>query len=405
MPTYKFKAQKIGGGGEEIEGTREAENEYALTSELRKENYVVINFHEQGLKKKFSFLNASISHVSLSEKMLFFRNLSVMIGAGLTILRALEVLERQTRNKAFKKIIRDLHSNILKGNNVSVSMVAHKKIFPGFAIAMIKAGEKSGKMDESLNLVADQMEKEYTLRKKVRGAMIYPTIVLIAMVIIGILMLIYVVPTLVSTYSELEIELPISTKIIIWLSNSLIANSIILLSALIALLISLVFLSKTERFKKLLSTVCLSLPLINPLVQKINSARTARTLSSLAGSGVEILEAIDVTADVVQNFHYKKVLKKAKEEIKKGSKISSVFKKYEKIYPPLVGEMIAVGEETGKLSDMLFKLAVFYEEEVSETTKNLTVIIEPILMIIIGVVVGFFALSMITPMYSMVGAF
>lgn len=353
----------------------------------------------------FKFKNFYISHVGLSEKMMFFRNLSVMIGAGLTISRALEVLKRQTKNKTFKKIIEDIRSNIVKGNNTSASMAVHKKIFPKFAIAMIKAGEKSGKMNESLNLVADQMEKEYQLRKKVRGAMIYPSIVLVAMVSIAILMLIYVVPTLVSTYSELEIELPMSTKIIIWASNSLLENSVLMAVIFFTLLISLIFISRTEKFKKILSSVCLNLPIITPLVQKINSARTARTLSSLSGSGVEILEAIDVTTDVVQNFHYKQVLRMTKEEIKKGAKISSVFKKYEKIYPPLVGEMIAVGEETGKLSDMLLKLAIFYESEVSETTKNLTVIIEPILMIVIGIAVGFFAISMITPMYSMVGAF
>lgn len=405
MPTYKFKAKKIGGKDEEIEGIREAENEYVLASELRKENCIIINFEEQGLRKKFAFLNKTVNHVRLSEKMLFFRNLSVMIGAGLTVSRSLEVLERQAKNKAFKKIISKIRADIIKGNSTSKSMATQKKIFPNFAVAMIKSGEKTGKMDEALNLIANQMEKEYILRKKVRGAMIYPSIVLTAMVIIAILMLIYVVPTLVSTYSELSIELPTSTKIIIWTSNALIESSFIVFVVFLILLISLISVARTEKFKKMFSSLCLNLPLVTPLVQKINSARTARTLSSLSGSGVEILEAIDVTSDVVQNFQYKKVLKKAKEEIKKGSRISTAFKKYEKIYPPLMGEMIAVGEETGKLPDMLLKLAVFYENEVSETTKNLTVIIEPILMIVIGVFVGFFALSMITPMYSMVGAF
>lgn len=352
---------------------------------------------------KFNFLTFNFGLIKLSEKMLFFRNLSVMIGAGLTVSRALDVLERQVKNKAFKKIIKEIHADITKGNSISASMAVHKKIFPKFAVAMMKSGERSGKMDESLSLIADQMEKEHQLKKKVKGAMIYPSIVLTAMLIIAVLMFIYVVPTLVSTFDELGVELPTSTKIIIWISSSIINHSILIIIVFLVLVSSFVMIFRTEKFKKLLSTVCLNLPIVTPLVQKINSARTARTLSSLSSSGVEILEAIDVTADVVQNFHYKKVLREAREEIKKGSRISSVFKKYEKIYPPLVGEMIAVGEETGKLPNMLLKLAIFYESEVSETTKNLTVIVEPILMIIIGVAVGFFAVSMITPMYSVMG--
>jgi len=399
MPTFKFKAKKID-GEEEIEGIREAENEYALTQELRKDNYILVDFKKQGIKKKFAFLAGFISHISLSEKMLFFRNLSIMISAGLTITRALEVLERQTRNKSLKEIIKEIRSDVTKGNNTSDSMAVHKKIFPKFAIAMIRAGEKSGKMDESMNLVADQMDKEYQLKKKIRGAMIYPSIVLSTMIVISILMLVYVMPTLVSTFTELGVELPLSTKVMIWTSSAIINNYVLIIILFLAFLFGIIAVSKTEKFKRTAGNIIFHLPLMAPLVQKINSARTARTLSSLVSSGVEIIEALDVTSDVVQNFHYKEVLKKAKEEIKKGSKMSSIFKKYEKIYPPLVGEMIAVGEETGKLSDMLFKLAVFYEGEVSETTKNLTVIIEPILMLVIGAAVGFFALSMITPMYS-----
>ncbi len=400
MPIYKFKAQKIDGSGGEIEETREAENELALAADLKREGYIIVHAKKEGLKTKLGFLDSFIGRIKLSEKMLFFRNLSIMINAGLTTSRAMEVLIRQTKNKNLQKVIEEVHSNIIKGNSISSSMAVHKKVFPKFAIAMVEAGEKSGKMDESLNLVADQMDKEYQLIKKVRGAMIYPCIVFMAMIGIGILMLIYVVPTLTATFTELGVDLPLGTKIIIGASDFILHNFVLVIVIFIVLIFSLISVWRTERFKRILGTALMHLPITAALVQKINSARTARTLSSLSNSGVEILEAMDVTTDVVQNFHYKRVLQKAKEEIKKGEKISSVFKKYEKIYPPLVGEMIAVGEETGKLSDMLLKLALFYEGEVSETTKNLTVIIEPILMIVIGTVVGFFAVSMITPMYS-----
>ena len=233
----------------------------------------------------------------------------------------------------------------------------------------------------------------------------YPAIIMLAMVCIGILMLIYVVPTLVSTFENIEMELPASTRLIIWFSNSLIANSIFFVIGLIILTIGFYFFSKTEVSRKIMSAVFIKIPIISSLVRKINSARTARTFSSLLGSGVDIIESIDVTIEVVQNHQYKKVLKSAKVEIKKGSMISESFKKAEHIYPPLFGEMIAVGEETGKLAEMLAKLADFYENQVNETTKDIATIIEPVLMLLVGGVVGFFAVSMMKPMYSMMGGF
>ncbi|MFC1751697.1 type II secretion system F family protein, partial [Patescibacteria group bacterium] len=269
--------------------------------------------------------------------------------------------------------------------------------------AIVKSGEMSGKLHESLGLVADQMERDFRLKRKVRGAMTYPVIVVLAMIIIGILMLIYVVPTLVSTFEGMGVELPASTRLVIWFSNSLIANSIFFIVGLATLIIGFYFFSKTEISRRIMGTVFIKTPIISSLVRKINAARTARTLSALLGSGVDIIESIDVTIEVVQNYHYKKVLRNAKAEIKKGLMISKSFKKAEDIYPPLVGEMIAVGEETGKLSEMLDKLAGFYESEVNETTKDMATIVEPVLMLFIGAVVGFFAISMMKPMYSMMG--
>ncbi len=402
MPTFKFKAKNL--KGEETEGTREAEDRFALARILRQDNFILIDFKEEGKKKKFDLKSISIGGVSANDKIIFTHNLAVMIEAGLPISKSLKILIKQTRNPKFKKALLQISTNIIKGDSLSSSMAKYPKIFSNLYVSMIKAGEKTGKLQETLDLIADQMEKEAHLKKKVKSAMVYPAIIVTAMIGVAILMLIYVVPSLTSTFEELGVELPISTQIIVWLSNSLVTNSLLILGVVLIFIMLFVYLFRKPNFRNKFDGILLRTPIVAPLVQKINSARTARTLSSLIDSGVSILEAIDTTKNVVQNTKYKQVLKEAKKEIQKGEPIASTFKKSDKIFPILFGEMTAVGEETGKLSEMLLQLAEYYEEEVDEITKNMATIIEPVLMIIIGVAVGFFAISMIKPMYSMLGA-
>ncbi|MCF7835704.1 MAG: type II secretion system F family protein [Candidatus Marinimicrobia bacterium] len=401
MPSFKFTAKKL--DGEEINETREVEDAFALSRDLKKEGYILIDFEEEGKKKKFSMPTFSFENVSLEERMIFTRNLAVMTGAGLSLSRALAVLSKQVKDVRFKKTLPAIIESLAQGKSLSDSMAEHKKIFSNLYVAMIKAGEKSGKLHESLSLLAFQMETDAVLRKKVKGAMIYPSIIFTAMIGIGILMLIYVVPTLTSTFEELGVELPASTQFIVWLSNSLITNSLLILLVGLSFVVIFYFLFKNKKFKDIFNKILLKTPVLSALIQKINSARTARTLSSLLGSGVDIVDALDTTTDVLQNPSYKKVLQDAKKEIQGGENISAAFQKAEGVFPILVGEMIAVGEETGKISEMLLKLAIFYEGEVSEATKNMATIIEPVLMLVIGGAVGFFAVSMIKPMYSMMG--
>jgi type IV pilus assembly protein PilC len=267
---------------------------------------------------------------------------------------------------------------------------------------MVKMGEESGKLSGALNLIAAQLEKDWLIRKKIKGALIYPTIVVVALVAIGILLLTFVVPTLVSTFAELGIDLPLSTQFIIAASNFLIENTVLAIIIFIVLVFSFWRALRTPKGRRVFDWVVLHMPIISPLVKMVNAARTSRTLASLTGSGVKILEALDITNDVIQNSYYREVIQKAKKDIEKGKPISSVFIGAEDLYPILVGEMMAVGEETGQFSQMLDEVAVFYEEEVSNATKNLSTVVEPILMLVVGAVVGFFAISMISPMYSMV---
>jgi len=407
MVKFKFTAKKI--DGKELGGTREAADRFDLARQLKSEGYVLVDFSEKGEKKKkgidLEWLNNLLGKVRLQEKMMFTRNLGVMVGAGLPLARALEVLTKQTKNPKFKKVISELSQSITKGKSLSEAVSEHPDVFPPLFVAMLKSGETTGKMEESLKLLAMQMDKDYTLRRKVKGAMVYPAIVILAMVGIGILMLTTVVPSLISIFDELNVELPMSTRIVIWFSNSLAANSLILALIVFSVIGFFGWAWRKPFFQRGLSTALLHMPLIKGLVKKINAARTARTMSSLVDSGVEILEALDVTKDVLQNVHYKHVVENAKAQIKKGSAVSVAFKAAEDIYPPLLSEMIEVGEETGKLSQMLLRVADFYEEEVAEATKDMATIIEPALMIVIGVAVGFFAVAMMKPMYSIVGGF
>jgi len=393
--------------GEETEGAKEAEDKFELARELKKEGYIIISSEEEGTARKKNpaliFILSLIRMISVAEKMLFSRNLAVMLSAGLPISRALTALSRQTRNKKFKKVIADLEAEIQKGEPLSMAMDQHPEVFSALFAAMVRSGEKSGKLPESLNLISRQLEREMILKRRIKGALMYPMIIFAAMIGVGIVMMIFVVPTLVSVFTELNVELPLSTKIVIFTSSFLVNNLFLASLTVFAVIVFVFWALRAKRGKRLLDAVFLRLPFFSSLVKKINSSRTTRTLSSLIGAGVDIIEAFDVTKSVVGNHYYQEVLEKAKAEIQKGQPIAQVFLAAENLYPPLVGEMVAVGEETGELSNMLLRLADFYEEEVGETTKNLTTIIEPILMIFIGAVVGFFAVSMIQPMYSMMG--
>jgi type IV pilus assembly protein PilC len=266
---------------------------------------------------------------------------------------------------------------------------------------MVMAGEESGKLADALTLIGAQLERAYTLKKKIKGALIYPGIILVAMIAISVLMLIFVVPTLTQTFEELGAELPKSTQAIILVSDFLVEQTLVAVSIPLLIILIIFYLARTKNGKKVFYYTLLRLPVIGSLNKEIQAARTARTLSSLLSSGVEIVMSISITSEVLQNPYYKDVLTMAEESVQKGLPLSASFTENEEIYPILVGEMISVGEETGKLPNMLLQVAEFYESEVEQKTKDMSTIIEPFLMIIIGVFVGFFAISMISPIYSL----
>jgi type IV pilus assembly protein PilC len=401
----QYKVKVFNKNGEIEERLIEAVDKSALFASLKKDEIKPISFEELKSNRKITFnlkaLNKKFSTVKEKDKIIFARNLGAMLGAGLAISRAIFVMKKQAKNLKFKAVLEDIEDYIKKGNNLSNSLSRHPKVFSSIFVAMVKAGEESGSLTESLKVVSLQMEKAYTLKKKIRGAMIYPGIILFAAFTIGILMLMFVVPTLTETFKELDVELPLSTRSIIIISDFMKNHTLIFLGAFIAIAGSLYSYLRTAKGKRNLDFVLLHTPLISGLVRETNSARTSRTLSSLLSSGVEVVNALSITKDVIQNSYYKDILKESEEKVQKGVQLSEIFSKYEDLYPVFVGEMINVGEETGKLPEMLLSVAVFYEDDIDQKTKNMSTIIEPFLMIFIGAFVGFFALSMISPIYSL----
>ena len=393
--------------GAKIEGEEDGENERNLAAKLRAKNLLLIESWAKDSKQKKSFEIQSIlwrlGRVSLVEKINFARNLAVMIGAGLSLIRSLDAMAEQTNNLKFKKIIVDIIENVNKGKNFSESMMPHNKIFGDIFINMIASGEVSGKLEKTLILLSRQMKRDYDLRSRVRSAMIYPAIIVMVLLAIGILMLVYVVPTLTSTFAELEIQLPITTRILIASSSFLLTYYLYVVIGFAGFIALFVRIIKTKSGKEIFDKIIIKIPVFGPLIQKFNIARMARTFGSLIISGVSITKALEITSSVLGNVLFRQAIAQASEDIQKGKPLNETLKKFPKLFPPMFTQTISVGEETGTISRMLFRLAIFYEEDVTTTTKNLSTIVEPMLMIFIGGVVGLFAVSIIQPIYGGLG--
>ncbi|KKW17290.1 hypothetical protein A3C86_02600 [Candidatus Kaiserbacteria bacterium RIFCSPHIGHO2_02_FULL_49_16] len=398
---FTYTAEK--NDGEVYKGIAEARDRFELYEIIRREGAHIIAISEEQNRGKFSleYWNAKLGSVSEYEKILFARNLGAMLGAGLSLARALSVMERQVKNPKMAMIVSELSSDIRRGNSFNVSLAKHPGVFSKLLIALVHAGEEGGDLPASLAVVAEQMERMYNLKKKIRGALIYPTIILIAMVGITILMMIEVVPTLAQTFIEMKVALPASTRLIISISDFLVQYTVLALGLIFGTVAAIYFALRTTIGRRVGDFVSLRLPIIGTLVREVNAARTSRTLASLLTSGVDVLSSLEIVADVVQNSYFQEVIRDARVAVGQGQPLSAVFAKREDLYPTFVGEMMSVGEETGQTGEMLKRLALFYEDEVDRKTKDMSTVIEPFLMIFIASGVGFFAVSMISPIYSL----
>lgn len=391
--------------GEKVEKTVEATDRFAVYEIARKDGNSVANISEGNTfsyQKYFDMekINYFLSRVKQDELVMMTRNLGSMLVAGLPLTRALSVIERQSTNPRMKGVMKSIQARITKGDPFNEALGEFPKTFDDLYVAMVRAGEESGGLADALQILSIQMERSSSLKKKIKGAMIYPTIVLIVMVGIGILMMLYVMPAITDTFKNLGADLPTTTRVLIAASDFMNEHTLATLAGMFGSVFSFILALRTKLGKRIVSFLVVRLPIIGKIAKEANAARMARTLSSLLSSGVDVLRALSITKDVVQNYYYKLILAEAAVRVEKGLALSETFIERKDLYPILVGEMIAVGEETGQISNMLLELAVFYENEVEHKTKDLSTIIEPLLMVVIGGTVGFFALAMIAPIYS-----
>lgn len=350
--------------------------------------------------RRFSFLN----RVSKKELVIFSRQLAVMVSATVPIVQALRVVVRQTKNDFFKKVVTQVADDVDEGLKLSEALKKHA-VFNNFFVNMVASGESSGRLDEVLEYLADEVEKSYDLSSKIKGAMIYPVFIISGLILVGIAMMIFVIPQMTEMLTASGQELPFITKIMISISNIFRNYFIYLLLGVGAVLGGIYyFIRKTKLGIRFYNLFKLKFPVFGKLWQKIYLVRFAGTLSSLVNAGVPLTKGLKITADVVDNYYYKQLIDKAIDKVKDGYSIAHVFSK-SKVFPQMLTQMLKVGERTGRLSDVLKKLADFHSREVENMVANLTSLLEPFIMVVIGVGVGGMVAAIIMPMYNMANTF
>lgn len=345
-----------------------------------------------------------LTRVKVTDKIFFLDHLKTMLHAGLSLIESLSILSKETENKKLKKIIGAITADVEKGNQLSDVLAHFPKIFPPMYVKMIAAGEIAGKLEESLEQIATQMKKSHALTSTIRGALIYPCVILVALSGVAILMVTVILPKLMTIFSEFDAQLPLATRILIAITNfmSKPLNLILVFGSLIAAIsLFITGLKRSTPFKKTIHALNLRLPIAGRIIKQINLARFSLSLSSLLKSTLPIVEAVDITADTCSNIHYSNALRAASEKIKKGIPLSEILLESSRLFPPMVTEMIMVGEKTGEIDHLLSELAAFYTDEVDKTMKNFSTIIEPAIIILLGLGVGGIAVAVIMPMLSL----
>jgi len=370
---------------------------------IKERGLLPTSIEEQGKRATFDFFK-NFSTISLAEKIGFVDNLSVMLKAGISISRCMQILVKQTQNRKFKDILTDVYNQVEQGKSLSEAMEKYSGVFPNIVISMIKVGELSGSLNKSLEYLSIQLQREAELKSKTKGAMIYPSVIVGAMLIIGILMSIFVLPNLTSVFKQFGTDLPLSTKIVIAFGDFMSGHAVLVIGGLIALVAAVIAALRTYPGQRAFDLILLHFFIINTIVKKINLARFARILSSLLKSGIPIVQALDVAGASLGNILYREVVTKAASDVKLGKPLAESLSKEEALFPVLVTQMIEVAEESGTTQEILEQLAMHYEEEVDSTLKNLSSIIEPLLLLFIGGIVGLLAMALISPIYSISGS-
>lgn len=344
---------------------------------------------------KLSFLGK----VSIKEKSLFTRALATMISSGLPITKSFEILSKQTTNEHFKAVINDVIGRLEEGESLSSSLMRHREVFDDVYISTVKAGESTGKFEQILKQLADQQEKEYKLSSSVKAAVAYPVFITFAMIVAGFLLLTLVVPKLTEVFKQTDTELPFATRALIGTGNFMSNYWYLIIIAVILLIVWGRYYFKSPQGKYVWGKTALNFPVLREFYTDVYMTRFTRTLGMLIDSGVPIMTAVTLVSDVIDNSVYEGILKNVVTQLERGVPMSSPLSE-NSYFPPIVSQMIAVGEQTGKLDEILLVLSNFYEQETDQRVKTLSALLEPILLIIIGLGVGTIVFSILVPLYQ-----
>lgn len=399
MLIYKYKA--ISKDGQVLEGCYKAQSESDVLAMLKNNNYLPISIEEKKIKNRKVQLSLFDEKVTTKDIAIFCRQFYTMLNAGINIIRCLDILGKQIENKTLKKSIIIVHEDVQKGMTLSGAMKKHSKIFPELLINMIEAGEISGNLDVIMERMAIHFEKENYIENKIKNAFVYPILLSMISILVVMFLLVVVMPTFVSMFEDNGSILPGPTRMLLSISDWLIDYWYLFIGIIFLTIFSIISYGKIERGRMFYDGLKIKLPGLKSMNIKIITCRFTRTLSTLISSGMHLLEALDVVSKVVGNKVVAKKLDIVKEDIKKGVPMSIAIRDMN-IFSPMVDSMINIGEESGALDELLYKTADFYDEEVENSMENMTTMLEPILIVLMAIIVGFIVIAMAMPMFDMV---
>lgn len=398
MKTFKYSARTE--EGKEVKGTISARDEVAVAEILHDKGWVIVNIKDSFNFDLQSLNEINIGGIPLKDKVVFMRQMATMVSSGLPLTRALEIMEVQATNPLFKKVISGVKERVESGQGLADSFRAEEEVFDDITLNLIEAGESSGKLDIILVKLAVELEEKQSLRSKLTSALIYPAIMLVVIIAVIVLLMLVMVPAMSDIYSEFDAELPWTTNILISLSNFMVSYWWVVLLVLAILVLGGKTYLDTPKGKRFSDKIVLYIPIVKDVVTKTQIAEFTRIMSLLLSSGLSILQALDLAAKSLSNSIFSDVILDAKDEVEKGGSLTIPISR-SKYYPPLVSSMIAVGEETGQLDTVLEKVAVYYKEEVNTATENLSGVLEPVFLILMGGTIGFIALAVYMPMFQL----
>ena len=397
--TFAYKAKDR--NGETMSGSILAENETAVAIHIREKGYFITQIKEEGSSNSLSTFVDNFKSISLKEISILCRLFATMIDAGLSLVTCLNVLIEQTDNPRIKKALQNVYKKVKEGKTLSRSLGDHPQIFPDLMINMVEVGEVGGVLDDVLNRLSDHFEKEHKMNEKIKSAMTYPTVVSVMAILTVIFILTFVLPTFVQMFNNMKMELPLLTRILLAISGFLRNYALFLIIAAIAGGYGMKLTYQQKDTKIILDDLTLKIPIIGILSRKVGIARFSRTLSTLLHGGVPIIAALEVVQKTIGNLSMIEAIEQAQNGIKEGMGLASMLAQ-SKVFTPMVIQMVSIGEESGALDKMLEKIADFYESDVDDVVTRLSSIIEPIIIGILGLVIGLIVISIMIPLFDVI---